>query len=203
LTLTLKSIYLLIGLFLITFFGTQTMLEALISSKTRVKLLLKFFLNSNTTAYLRSLESEFGESTNAIRLELNSLEKAGMLVSNLDGNKKLFRANTKHPLFGEIHSILMKQIGLDRIVEEVVQRLGDVSKVFLVGDFSRGLDSHIIDLVFVGNIDQNYLINLIEKAENIVKRKIRYLIYTAEEFQQMEPQQLDTEPLLLWSNSKP
>jgi hypothetical protein len=179
------------------------MLEALISSKTRVKLLLKFFLNSNTTAYLRSLESEFGESTNAIRLELNSLEKAGMLVSNLDGNKKLFRANTKHPLFGEIHSILMKQIGLDRIVEEVVQRLGDVSKVFLVGDFSRGLDSHIIDLVFVGNIDQNYLINLIEKAENIVKRKIRYLIYTAEEFQQMEPQQLDTEPLLLWSNSKP
>lgn len=179
------------------------MLEALISSKTRVKLLLKFFLNSNTTAYLRSLESEFGESTNAIRLELNNLEKAGMLVSNFDGNKKLFRANTKHPLFGEIHSILMKQIGLDRIVEEVVQRLGDVSKVFLVGDFSRGLDSHIIDLVFVGNIDQNYLINLIEKAENIVKRKIRYLIYTDEEFQLMESQQLDAEPLLLWHNAKP
>jgi hypothetical protein len=183
--------------------NSTIMLEALISSKTRVKLLLKFFLNSSTTAYLRSLEGEFGESTNAIRLELNNLEKAGMLVSNLDGNKKLFRANTKHPLFGEIHSILMKQIGLDRIVEEVVQRLGDVSKVFLVGDFSRGLDSHIIDLVFVGNIDQNYLVNLIEKAENIVKRKIRYLIYADDEFSSMEPQQLDAEPLLLWSKERP
>ena len=55
------------------------MIETLISSKTRIKLLLKFFLNSNTTAYLRSLESEFGESTNAIRIELNRLEEAGML----------------------------------------------------------------------------------------------------------------------------
>ena len=55
------------------------MIETLISSKTRIKLLLKFFLNSNTTSYLRSLESEFGESTNAIRVELNRLENAGML----------------------------------------------------------------------------------------------------------------------------
>lgn len=57
------------------------MIEALISSKTRIKLLLKFFLNSSNRAYLRGLEEEFGESTNAIRLELNKLEKAGMVSS--------------------------------------------------------------------------------------------------------------------------
>ena len=68
------------------------MIETLISSKTRVKLLLKFFLNSRTTAYLRSLESEFGESTNAIRIELNKLENAGMLRATLNGNKKYFQA---------------------------------------------------------------------------------------------------------------
>jgi DNA-binding transcriptional regulator PaaX len=67
------------------------MIETLISSKTRIKLLLKFFLNSNTTAYLRSLEEEFGESTNSIRIELNRFEKAGFLASHSQANKKYLR----------------------------------------------------------------------------------------------------------------
>ncbi len=174
------------------------MIETLISSKTRIKLLMKFFLNSHTTAYLRSLESEFGESSNAIRVELNRLEQAGMLRSHMNGNKKIFQANTQHPLFREIHSILLKQIGLDRIVENVVERLGEVERVFLVGAFSEGMDSQIIDLVFVGNIDRNYLIQLIEKAEALVKRKIRYLIYDQQEFEALDMDGFKPRPLLLW-----
>jgi hypothetical protein len=176
------------------------MIEALISSKTRIKLLLKFFLNSNTTSYLRGLESEFGESTNAIRLELNNLEQAGMLVSELIGNKKIFRANTQHPLFREVNTILMKYLGLDQIIENVVKRLGEVEKVFLTGDFARGLDSAIIDLIFVGNIDQHYLLQLIEKVETLVKRRIRYIIYTPSEYAGLVKSLQEVEPLLLWSD---
>ena len=128
------------------------MLETLISSKTRIKLLLKFFLNSKMTAYLRSLESEFGDSTNAIRLELNRLEKAGMLSSFMKGNKKMFTANTQHPLFGEVHNILLKHIGIDRLIEGVIDRLGTVEQVYLSGQFAQGLDSPIIDLVLIGKI---------------------------------------------------
>lgn len=175
------------------------MIETLISSKTRIKLLLKFFLNSKTTAYLRSLESEFGESSNAIRLELNRLEKAGMLVSQMDGNKKIFRANTLHPLFVEIHNILLKQIGLDRIIEQVITRLGAVEKVYLAGKFAQGIDSQIIDLILVGDIDRTYLVKLIEKSESIVRRKIRYVIYTTTEMQKIQWDQIGSEPLLLWS----
>ena len=179
------------------------MLQTLISSKTRVKLLLKFFLNSNTRAYLRSLEGEFGESTNAIRLEINRFEEAGMLTSEIQGNKKMFRANTSHPLFLEIHNILLKYVGLDRIVEDVIKRLGEVNRVYLVGEFSKGLDSGIIDLVFIGNIDKSYLINLIEKTEDLVKRKIRYIIYTETELEKSETAALSPKPLLLWSSTKP
>ncbi len=175
------------------------MIETLISSKTRIKLLLKFFLNSSTTAYLRSLESEFGESTNAIRLELNRLEEAGMLSSFLKGNKKMFRANTKHPLFKDVRTMLMKTIGLDQIIMNVIERLGDVEQVFLVGEFAKGLDSPVIDLIFIGDIDKNYLINLVEKAEEIVKRKIRYLIYDSLEFQSHSDLGFANEALLLWS----
>ncbi len=175
------------------------MIATLISSKTRIKLLLKFFLNSSTTAYLRSLENEFGESTNAIRLELNRLEEAGMLTSFLKGNKKFFQANTRHPLFGEIQNMLMKTIGLDQIIQTVIERLGDVEKVFLVGEFAKGLDSPIIDLIFIGNIDKNYLVSLVERAEEMVNRKIRYLIYEQSEFIGHSASGFAPEALLLWS----
>jgi len=175
------------------------MIETLISSKTRIKLLLKFFVNSKTTAYLRSLESEFGESTNSIRVELNRLENAGMLESYSKGNKKIFKANTQHPLFDEIHKILLKHIGIDKIIENVIERLGEIEKVFLVGDFSKGKNSKIIDLILIGDIDKNYLIRLIDKAEKLVNRKVRYLIYEDENnfITDINDQQL--EPLLLWS----
>ena len=175
------------------------MIEALISSKTRIKLLLKFFLNSNTKAYLRGLETEFGESTNAIRVEINRFENAGMLKSELVGNKKIFQANTTHPLFQELHNILLKHVGLDRVIENVIERLGEVDKVFLIGEFSKGSDSDIIDLIFVGNIDKSYLINLIEKTEKLVKRKIRYVIYSDLEFNTLDLKRFDPMPLLLWS----
>ena len=59
------------------------MLDSIITSKTRIKLLLKFFLNSETKSYLRNLEQEFGESTNGIRVELNRLEGAGLLKTEV------------------------------------------------------------------------------------------------------------------------
>ena len=82
------------------------MIESLITSQTRIKLLLKFFINANNSSYLRGLEKEFEEGSNAIRLELNRFVDAGLLQTSLEGNKKLYRANTKHPLFGDLQSII-------------------------------------------------------------------------------------------------
>jgi hypothetical protein len=176
------------------------MLETLISSKTRVKLLLKFFLNSNAKAHLRGLETEFGESSNAIRLEINRFEQAGMLTSENIGNKKVFQANTKHPLFGELHNILRKQVGLDQVIENVVERLGDVNRVYLVGDFSKGIDSNIIDLILIAdNIDKVYLLNLVEKTEILVNRKIRFMVYNNNESLAIDWSKFNPQPLLLWS----
>src|ERR1700761_2017521 len=110
------------------------MLEVLISSKTRVKLLLRLFLNPSSTAYLRGMAEEFNESTNAIRIELNRFEDAGMLVSKNQGNKKVYQANQNHPLFKDINNIVLKYLGIDRIVETVVQKAGNLEKVYLTGD---------------------------------------------------------------------
>lgn len=158
------------------------MLDTLITSKTRIKLLLKFFLNGQNKAYLRNLESEFGESTNSIRIELNKFEEAGLLETASEGNKKIFKANTRHPMFNDIRSILMKYTGLDKIIEQIISKLGDVNEVYLVGDLAKGLDSPIIDLIIVGDIQKNYLLNLVEKAEKLIHKKIRYVIFSPQEF---------------------
>jgi len=99
------------------------MIESLITSKTRIKLLLKFFLNTQTMSYLRSLEAEFGESSNSIRLELNKLESVGLLNSTTEGNKKLFFANTNHPLFDDINNILRSLLALTKSSKKSPARL--------------------------------------------------------------------------------
>jgi DNA-binding transcriptional ArsR family regulator len=175
------------------------MIDTLISSKTRIKLLLKFFLNSSNSSYLRGLESEFGDSSNAIRLELNKLETAGLLKSNQKGNKKYFRANTKHPLYADINNILLKFTGLDKIVEKVVDQLGDLELVLVVGQLARGLTSDIIDLILVGDINREYAFELVQKAEVKLKKKIKYLCYTPAEFKLVKADTYLHEHLLLWS----
>jgi len=176
------------------------MIETLISSKTRVKLLMKFFLNSSTTAYLRSLEEEFGESTNGIRLELNKFEKAGFIDSYSEGNKKLFKANTKHPLFKDINSIVLKLTGLDHIVDYVVQRIGDLHKVYLVCKLANGQNTNIIDIVLVGDsINQTFLLEQVQKAEKKIGKKIRYVHFASEEFELSKIKEPGMHPLLLWS----
>lgn len=176
------------------------MIETLISSKTRVKLLLKFFLNSKNTAYLRNLEEEFGESSNAIRIELNKFEKAGFLESFVEGNKKLFTVNTKHPLFSDINRIMLKMVGLEYIIDYVLQRIGDLDSVYLIGNMSKGQASNVIDLVLVGDkLNKTFLIEQIEKAEKKIDKKIRYVHYGSTEFDLVKIQEPGMHPLLLWS----
>jgi len=153
------------------------MLDSLVTSQTRIKLLKKFFLNSSTRAHLRGLETEFGESTNAIRVELNRFEDAGLLNSFPDGNKKVYQANPKHPLFGDIHSIILKETGIDRVIEKVAHRLGNLLCVYLTGDFAKGKDSPVIELILVGaDIDREYLVRKIVQAEELVGRKVSYIV---------------------------
>ena len=176
------------------------MIETLISSKTRIKLLLKFFINSNTKAYLRSLEDEFKESTNSIRIELNRLEQANMLESNVSGNKKIYQANTKHPLFFDIQKIVMKHVGIDEIINNVAKNLGLLERVYLTGSFVKGNDSRIIDLVFIGEIDEAYLETLIAKSEKLIKRKINVQVVSIKDFK--EADYTDKQNYLLcWTNS--
>lgn len=168
------------------------MLDTLIQSKTRLKLLLRFFLNPDSSAYLRGLADEFSESTNSVRIELNRFEEAGLIEGRKEGNKKMYKVNTKFPMFADLQRIAFKHFGIDHIIEQVVQKLGDVNAVYLTGDLARGLDTSIVDVTIIGkNIDSTYLTKLIAKAEDLIDRKIRTLVYEPQDdFEIEEPRLL-------------
>jgi DNA-binding transcriptional ArsR family regulator len=158
------------------------LLDTIIQSKTRIKLLLRFFLNPESSAYLRGLAQEFDESTNSVRIELNRFEEAGLIKAHKDGNKKIYKVNTNFPMFSEFQKIAFKHFGIDQIIDQVVHKLGKLDKVYLTGDLARGLDTPIIDIVLIGeHVDTAYLSELVAKAEKMLNKKIRTLVYSPED----------------------
>ena len=145
-------------------------------------MLMKFFINPDLESYLRGLASEFDVSTNAIRQELNQLEKASIIAGKRSGNKKLYTANPSHPLFNEVRRLLLKTVGIDQVMERIVKRLGNLKCVYLTGALARGKDSPTIDLYIIGDIDREYLFELVEKAEKISGKKIRLAVFKESEW---------------------
>lgn len=158
------------------------MLEALVSSKTRIKLLLKFFINPAIKAHLREIATEFGESTNGIRLELNRLNEAGLLTAKAEGKTIRYQANAKHPLFPELKAIVGKYAGIDQLVQGIFSRLGDLDAAYVVGDFAAGRDTGIIDVVLIGTLNLENLHQLTKKVESLSHRKLRTLVLNAQEW---------------------
>jgi hypothetical protein len=163
------------------------MLELLITSETRIRLLLKFFLNPDVKRYLRQLANEFGESTNGIRVELNKLCKAKILTAYSEGRNKIYRANAEHALFEDIRNIVLKSTGVDKVISNIINKLGDVKLAFIRGDYAIGKDSGLIELVVVGNdVNLNELERVKKKTEGMINRKISILLLNSEEYMKLK-----------------
>jgi len=155
------------------------MLDSLITSKTRLRMLIKFFINTTNKGYLNGLATEFNESTNSIRKELNNLSSAGYLLKSKSNNRVIYNANKKHPLFKVLQKVIKQHLGIDEIVTTILEKLGDVKSVAIVGDYAKGIDSGTIHVILLGDrIDVGYLKDLIEKIEKKITRKVSFEIVT-------------------------
>jgi len=177
------------------------MLDSLITSKTRLKILLKFFLNPDNSSHLRGLATEFGESTNGVRVELNRFTQAGLLEASREGRNIQYRVNIRHSLYSDINSIVRKYLGIDKIVEDIIAQLGNVRLAFITGDYARGIDSGLIDLVLIGEIDKPYLQLLVDKSEDLINRKIRTLVLSEKEYSRLRDNFSSENILLLWGDN--
>ena len=142
-----------------------------------MRLLIKFFVSQANRGYLNGLATEMGESTNAIRKELNHLHDAGYLQKEKANNKIQYKANTEHPMFAVLQKVILKHLGLEDAVEIVLERMGDVEQIILIGNYAKGIDSGKIEIIIVGqDLNTSYVRNLEEKLEKLINRKVAFFL---------------------------
>lgn len=180
----------------------ESLFTGLIASKTRIKLLVRLFFNPKARSYLRELAKEFNVSTNSVREELNQLTKSKLLKSQKNGRQIHYMANPEHPLFPELKSMVNKVIGIDQVIDGIVNRLGDLEQAYLIDDYAEGKDTGIIDLLLVGNVNQYHLNDLSRKTEQYIKRKVRSLVLSQQEYNDLLPEMEKRPRLLIWEAKK-
>lgn len=180
-----------------------SLFDGVITSKTRVRILIRLFLNPGQKAYLRGLANELQISPGHLKGELDNLSNAGLLTQTREGRQINYCANTGHSLFPELHSMVKKAMGMDRILESILRRLGNLEKAFVIDDYAAGKDSGLIDLVLVGDINRKNLAELTGKTERYIGRKIRTLVLSHDEHRE-DPHLLADRPILqLWDKTGP
>ena len=174
--------------------------DGLITSRVRARILMRLFFNPDRAAYLRELASEFDVSPSQVKEELDNMSEVGLLSREKNGRQINYSANTEHSLFPELHSMVRKAMGMDRILDSIVGRLGKLEQAFVIDDYAEGKDSGLIDLVLIGDIDRENLEDLVAKTERYIQRKIRTLVMTKSDFGKNEGLFRDRPMLMLWSD---
>jgi len=159
----------------------RTILSALITSKTRLKLLLKLFSHPEAQGHLRGFAQEFDESTNSVRIELGKLHEAGLIVAQQDGQKVLYRPNIQNPFYRELCGLVSKHMGFDQLIERVLDQLGELEAAYVVGDYAKGLDTGTIEVAIVGEVDSGYLDRLTKRALEELDRKVKIRVFKDED----------------------
>lgn len=180
----------------------MSIFDGLITSKMRVKILMRLFLNPSQKTYIRELSDELNASSSQVSEELKKLTATGLLQTEKKGRQINYSANEEHALYPELHSMVKKSLGMDRILESILERLGDLQWAFLLDDYAQGKDTGLVDLLLVGDIDRENLDDLVKKTEKYINRKIRTIVLNQYEYDQMHTV-FDNKPrLLLWGADK-
>jgi predicted nucleotidyltransferase len=165
-------------------FCIHTMLERLLTSKTRVKILTFFLLNPDRELHLREIARLIDENINAVRRELINLEDIGLVTSKKVGNLKQYKTNKNMPVYEELQSIILKTEGVAKTLQEHLHELGSIQTAFIYGSFAQhtaSLNSDI-DVFIIGTINEKKLIQAINILEKQLSREINYVFFTPTEF---------------------
>lgn len=140
-------------------------------------MLIKFFISAANDGYLNGLANEFNESTNSIRKELNNLTGAGYLLKSKKNNRVIYNANTSHPMFDVLQKIVRQHLGLEEIVETVIERIGNVNQIALTGEYAKGIDSGNIEIIINGSkVNNDYLEIIKPKIKKKIGRDVNFLL---------------------------
>lgn len=163
------------------------MLETILGSKLRSKVLGWLFTHPDERYFVRQLTGLLREDSTNVSRELIRLEKTGVLVSTKEGKQKYYQANRKSPVYDELHGLIIKTTGVaDVLRSALAPSAGRIKVAFVFGSIASGNEDKAsdIDVMVVGDISFGDVVSLLSTAEEKLGREVNAVVYPIAEFKQ-------------------
>src|SRR4030067_1635304 len=160
-------------------------LSDIITSKVRVKIIEYFLSDISDMHHVRGIVREIKEEINAVRRELDRLEKAGLLKKEPRGNRLYYWIRNDYLLYGDLLAIVAKSTGLGKEILDNHKKIGKVSYIMFSGRFVRRMKRRKdgeVDILIVGDVVLPELAALVRKEESKRNHEINYTVMSREEF---------------------
>jgi len=157
---------------------SSTILKALFSSQTRVKLLSTFLLNPDQEFFIRELTRLLHEQINSIRRELENLRRIGLVKARHKNRKKYYRIDPDFPLYQELRSIFAKEVQADSPIVGSLKKLPSIELIVLAGSFV-GTESKV-DLLVVGDVKKEMIEALLVQDPSL--KNVKYSVFSEADF---------------------
>ncbi len=160
-------------------------LEDIIISRVRVKILTLFFTHPGTIFHVRDIVRKVDEEINAVRRELSHMEKAGMVSKEQRANRLFYSFRKDYPLYFDLLEIIGKTSGLGWDIIKQRVKIGKIKFAMISGRYLRGIPKKTgseVDLLIVGNVVLPEMSQLVKAEEVRREREINYTVMTEEEF---------------------
>jgi predicted nucleotidyltransferase len=165
-------------------------------TKTRAALLNLLLTNPERSFYMQEIGRILGKKPGTFQRAINNMVSEGVLISEYKANARFFQANKKYPIYKELKSIVFKTVGVQGRIRDALEEIGNVKFAFIYGSYAKARETYVsdIDLVVIGNANEDTLIKVLDSLEDKFQREINYKLYTFKEFKK---EIKEKEPFLL------
>jgi predicted nucleotidyltransferase len=135
--------------------------------------------------YLSELANFLQTTPSSLQRELKALVEAGLLRYRREGTRTYFKADTRSPLFPDLHGLLEKTAGLLPTLRQALEPLqAHIDCAFVYGSVARGREHAVsdVDLMVIGDIGLGELAPTLRKVEARLGREVNATSYSLREF---------------------
>jgi len=149
-------------------------------TKNQTLILEIFFNDPEKSYYLRELGRIIGKQPGVFQRDINKLVQSGILISEYQAKSRFFKLNKNYHLYNEFKSIFFKTVGAEKRLREILKNIKNIKIAFIFGSFAKGEEDSFsdIDLMIIGNPDEDSLISKISKLESQLGREVNYHIFS-------------------------
>jgi predicted nucleotidyltransferase len=164
----------------------MSILSEILSSKVRAEVFRLLFGMNDTPLHVREIERRSGFAIGTIQTEMKKLYKLNLVLKNRDGNRLYYRANRQHPIYSDIHSLVIKTVGLIDVLKKVLAGEKAIRTAFIFGSSAEGSEKadSDIDLMVIGEIGLRALSSLLKGLAEEFGREINPYVLSPKEFSQ-------------------